>query len=327
MGGHGLARIAGALVLAAGLLLASSPACTNEGGPRERPRQPATGSSPFTGEQAELDRPVLAVKVDVVPSARPPTGLDAADLVYVEPVEGGEVRLVAVFAARRPEVVGPVRSARESDIALLAQFGRPALAFSGSAPELDPALREASLVLLTEARTGRAFFRDSARVAPYNLYARPDELLSAAEEADASRPRDVGFRFGAAPRGGEPTSRRTVSYLGARVGFDWDSAAGRWGVSLDGTPLTLADDRRAEAATAVVQRVRVRRSSISDVAGYPSPIVETVGEGDAVVLRDGRAYEARWSRHEESAGTSFTLPSGEPALFAPGPVWIVLAPD
>ncbi|SHF31104.1 DUF3048 domain-containing protein [Streptoalloteichus hindustanus] len=325
MGEHGLARIAGALVLAVGLLLASSPACTTEGPPERRP-PPAAGNSPLTGEHVDLDQPVLAVKVDVVPSARPPTGLDAADLVYVEPVEGGEVRLVVVFAARRPEVVGPVRSARESDIALLAQFGRPVLAYSGSAPELDPALRDAPLVRLTEARTGGAFFREHARVPPYNLYAWPDRLLAAAEDDDPSRPRDIGFRFGAAPRGGEPTNDHTVSYLGARVRFDWEADSGRWAVSLDGRPLTLSDDRRAEATTAVVQRVRVHRSSISDVAGFPSPIVDTVGEGDAVVLRDGRAYDARWSRPEESAGTSFTLPSGEPALFAVGPVWIVLAP-
>src|SRR5436309_2495511 len=81
---------------------------------------------------------VPAVKIDNIAAARPPTGLTSADLVYVLPVEGGLSRIMAVVSSRVPAVIGPVRSAREDDLELLAQFGRPAFAYSGATPHLLP---------------------------------------------------------------------------------------------------------------------------------------------------------------------------------------------
>ena len=88
--------------------------------------------SPFTGEPVRALKRVLAVKIDNIVTARPQTGLQSADIVYVEPVEGGLTRFMAVFSSRVPTTVGPVRSARESDLYLLPQFGRPAFAWSGA---------------------------------------------------------------------------------------------------------------------------------------------------------------------------------------------------
>ena len=107
--------------------------------------------SPLTGLPASSGAPVLAVKVDNSPAGRPWTGVEDADVVYVEPVEGGTTRLLAVFSSRLPASVGPVRSARESDVTVLGAYGRPALAFSGSAPELAGTLAGAPLVAVTPA--------------------------------------------------------------------------------------------------------------------------------------------------------------------------------
>ena len=77
---------------------------------------------------------VLAVKIDNTAGARPRLGIERAEVVYVEPVEGGLTRLMAVFstgAGDLPPEVGPIRSARETDVALLANWGRVALAYSG----------------------------------------------------------------------------------------------------------------------------------------------------------------------------------------------------
>ena len=104
------------------------------------PSPPATAQlrSPFTGEPVPSLNRVLAVKIDNVVYARPQTGLARADIVYVLPVEGGLSRLMAIFSSRYPPVVGPVRSAREDDLQLLRQFGRPAFAYSGATPRLLP---------------------------------------------------------------------------------------------------------------------------------------------------------------------------------------------
>jgi len=59
--------------------------------------------------------------------------------------------------------------------------------------------------------------------------------------------------------------------------------------------------------------------------GKPPPYAQSTGSGTAIVLRDGRAYQARWSRPAADGGTTFTTASGQPMTFATGPVWMVLA--
>src|SRR6516225_7952617 len=94
--------------------------------------------SPFTGEPVPSLNRVLAVKIDNIVHARPQTGLTRADIVYVLPVEGGLSRVLAIFSSHYPRVIGPVRSAREDDLELLRQFGRPAFAYSGATATLLP---------------------------------------------------------------------------------------------------------------------------------------------------------------------------------------------
>ncbi|MEX0168811.1 DUF3048 domain-containing protein [Streptomyces sp. LMG1-1-1.1] len=298
------------------------PATTSPAAPTSPPPA-STGRSPFTGLPAR-PAPVLAVKLDNVPAARPHTGLGAADLVYVEQVEGGVTRLLAVYSSRLPELTGPVRSARESDIALLGDFGRPVLAYSGAQSALNPLLRAAPLDLVTETTAPQAFRRSPARAAPHNLYLRPARALATAPGADDAP--DIGFRFGPAPAGGTPVETSTVRFPAARYTFTWSAADRAWRVAMDGREARATDTGPLGPATVVVQRVTVRPSRFHDRFGSVSPYSETVGSGTALVLRDGRAHEARWSRPTASSGTTFTTPAGAPMPFAPGQVWVVLAP-
>jgi Protein of unknown function (DUF3048) N-terminal domain/Protein of unknown function (DUF3048) C-terminal domain len=282
--------------------------------------------SPLTGMPASSNAPVLAVKVDNSPAGRPWTGVEDADVVYVEPVEGGTTRLLAVFSSRLPASVGPVRSARESDVTVLGAYGRPALAFSGSAPELAGTLANAPLVAVTPATAASAFRRDPDRRAPVNLYADPEALLAAAGEV--SPPRDVGFRFGATPAGGEVVRHREVAFGSAVVGLTWDAVRGRWVVEPGGDQVVPAGGGDpVGAATVLVQKVTTRPSAIRDAAGAVSPYAVTTGEGEAEVLRDGRAFPARWSRPTPTDPTRVLDAGGAPVPFASGPLWVLLAPE
>jgi Protein of unknown function (DUF3048) N-terminal domain/Protein of unknown function (DUF3048) C-terminal domain len=281
-----------------------------------------SGTSPFTGEEGRRG-PVLAVKIDNVAAARPHTGLGSADIVYAEQVEGGASRLMAVFSSHEPGIVGPVRSARESDVELLRQFDRPALAYSGAQHKLLPVLRAAPVENVTPGSAPGAFFRGGERPAPHNLYLRPGRALDAAPDAGAAR--DIGFRFGSAPSGGRAEDERSVRFPSARFTFTWSDARDRWLVSMDGSPARTTDGGRLGAATVVIQDVTVRPSRFHDRFGNVSPFTETVGSGSATVLRDGRAFAAHWSRPDATDGTAFTAPDGSRLRFAPGPVWVVLA--
>ena len=287
--------------------------------------------SPFTGLAVAPGRPVLGVKVDNVREARPPTGLTSADVVYVEPVEGGLSRLLAVFSSRLPKSVGPVRSARESDLELLRQFGHPALAFSGANRKVLRLIRAAPVTEVSPDTAGGAYSRSRSRAAPHNLFANPAELLERARGVTAAR--DVGFRFGPLPAGGVPTASQTVRYPAATTSFRW--RGGRWQVAMDGRPATTTDvgvgggekDQRPQlaASTVVIQYVTVGASRFHDTLGNVSPYAHTVGSGTAVVLRDGVAIHGRWSRPSATAGTTFTTDAGAPLTFARGQVWVVLA--
>ncbi|KOU78111.1 hypothetical protein ADK57_01325 [Streptomyces sp. MMG1533] len=265
---------------------------------------------------------VLAVKIDNARTARPQTGLNSADIVYAEQVEGGMSRLMALYATKLPKAVGPVRSARESDLELLRQFEQPTLAFSGAQGKLMPLINNAPLVVQTPGKVSGAYYRGTDRSAPHNLFLRPDRLLSAAPGTDALT---TGFHYGTAPSGGQPETSRTVRYPSASFTFTWSADRSRWLVSMDGTPTVTSDGKRVAPATVVVQYVKVRESAFYDFLGNNTPYTETVGSGKAEVLRDGRAYDVNWSRPEAAEGTEFTTSGGTPVNFAKGQVWVVFA--
>jgi hypothetical protein len=311
-------------LLAASVTAALAAGCAGSGGPaddgRGQPRAPAPNQSPNPADPTSRAGSVLAVKIDNVRAARPQTGLNAADVVYAEQVEGGLSRLMAVYATQLPDVVGPVRSARESDLELLRQFERPTFAFSGAHSKLTPLINKAPLDVQTPGKVADAYFRDSDKASPHNLYLRPNKLLSSAPGEDALT---TGFRYGAAPEGGQRETSRTVRYPAARFTFTWSADQGRWLVSQDGRPTTTTDGKRVAPATVVVQHVKVRESAFRDFLGNNTPYTETVGSGTAEVLRGGRAYDARWEREKATDGTEFTTNDGAPVNFARGQVWVV----
>ncbi|MCT2544571.1 MULTISPECIES: DUF3048 domain-containing protein [Streptomyces] len=316
MHSFGTRRPGAASAVALALLVAALAGCQGGG----------TTSAPSSSEPsgpAGSRAHVLAVKIDNVGPARPQTGLDKADIVYVEQVEAGLSRMLAAYSSRLPGVVGPVRSARETDLELLRQFDRPTLAFSGAQSKLLPAIAAAPLEPLTPETDPDAYFRGSDRAAPHNLYLRPARASHTTTGANAAE--DIGLRFAAAVPGGKRVAGRTVGYPAARFSFTWSAERSRWLVSMDGTPARTADGARLAAADVVVQYVTVRPSLYQDRWGSKSPCTETVGSGSAVVLRDGKEYDVKWSRPAADAVTSFTTRDGERMTFAPGQVWIVFA--
>ncbi|MFE7275480.1 DUF3048 domain-containing protein [Streptomyces sp. NPDC057623] len=314
-------------LLAAALTASLAAGCTTSDGRRDdgRGKTPAPSSSNQSGDRNEsrADSPsVLAVKIDNARAARSHTGLNAADVVYVEEVEGGLSRLMAVYATKLPESIGPVRSARESDLELLRQFNRPTLAFSGAQGKLLPLIDKAPLQAVPPEKAAGAYFRGKYRPSPHNLYLRPHRLMASAPGAQALT---TGFRFGAAPAGGKATTSQTVRYFAARHTFTWSESRHRWLVAMDGKAAETTDGKPVAAGTVVVQYVKVRKSTFHDSLGKNTPYTETVGSGKARVLRDGRAYDVDWKRPKATDGTTFTTNDGKPVNFQHGQVWVVFA--
>lgn len=296
------------------LTLVITAACGSSGGEE---------TSPPSASAPRAD--VLAVKIDNVAAARPPTGLEEADIVYVEQVEAGLSRILAAYSSDVPSVIGPVRSARETDLELLRQFDKPTLAYSGAQSALRPSIEAAPLDALPPSKAPQAYFRSADRAAPHDLYLRPGDIPHAGTGVNAAE--DLGLRFAAPPSGGTPVSGRTVSYPSARFTFTWSPDKDQWLVSMDGAPARTASGDRLAAATVVLQNVDVQDSRFRDRGGNTSPFSATVGSGSAAVLRDGKSYDVAWERNTAESATGFTTRDGEPMTFATGQVWIVLVPN
>ncbi|MBW0104097.1 DUF3048 domain-containing protein [Pseudonocardia sp. KRD-291] len=304
------------------LVLAGALGCTASTAPATAPKTtPAPPPSPLTGLPSDPGAPVFAVKIDNTAKARPWDGVESADIVYVEPVEGGLTRLLAVFASRLPTSVGPVRSARETDIGVLEAYGMPALVFSGAAPPVLDQIATAPVAPTVPRDVPGAFRRDDGRPAPVNVYVDLAALRRSVPQVEPAR--DIGLRFGPAPAGGAPVPERTVQVGSTSVTVRWSRQDDAWTVATGDETAVFGPDRRpVQADTVLVQRIRVGESSIRDSAGSVSPIAITVGEGE--VLRDGRSFPARWSRPAPAAPTRLTGPDGREVPLSPGRTWVLL---
>jgi len=280
--------------------------------------------SPLTGQPVEQAKPVLVVKLDNTRYAQPHAGLDRADVVYIEEVEYGITRLAAVFSSHVPRRIGPVRSARITDIDLVAQYGRPAFAFSGAQRKLFPVIDSAAFHDVSPRRGAEGYARDFSRRAPYNYYF--DGRVGLQRAPKASLARDMGFVFDdAVPPGGLVATSASMKWGYASAAFEYRRKAGTYAVYLNGLRAGAEGSTTGQnAATVVIQYVKQEPSVFFDKGGGNTPHAETIGTGRAVVMRDGLAWKATWERPSAKAGTTFTLEDGSPIAFKPGQAWIVL---
>ncbi len=308
--------VVAAVVVAAAVIIAVSLLRVNGAPPAHHPPAAQPSTTPVAQQP-----PAVIIKIDNVAAARPHTGLAAADAVYVEPVEGGLTRLAAVYYTHLPSAVGPVRSARESDLLLFPQYGRPTFAYSGSVPELLPILHAAPFVNASPQEAPGAYYRDNSRPVPHNLYVHPDQLPQGGPGPEAV------LQSGPAGPGGVPTPSQHVQYPAASYDFHWSAATGQWLVSMDGSPFVSTEAGQLGPTTVILQKISELPGHYKeDIFGAVAPIAQTVGDGSAVVLRDGQAFQATWSRPSPQAPTRYSTSTGQPLPVAPGQVWVLLVP-
>jgi hypothetical protein len=267
-------------------------------------------------------RPVIAVKIGNTEAAYPLSGLNDADVIYEELVEGGITRFVALYQCQEPKRVGPVRSARTTDPRILLQYADPPiLAYSGASPAVTEYVTRVGVVSLTETSANAAYTRDSARIAPHNLYVSIKGLYREARKADAddSSP-DPVFAFS------DEIAGRSKRALSASVTFAYSNTArwawshGRWVRLFDEAPMVLEDGRPLAVDNVLIQEVVVKPG-----IGI-SPDVTLTGSGRAWLLRDGRLVQGRWTRPSLEDVTEFRTKAGDELSLAPGTIFVELVP-
>ena len=271
--------------------------------------------------------PVLVVKIDDTTQAHPQIGLEDADIVYIEQVEGGLTRLAAVFSSVIPQRIGPVRSARISDIEIMSQFGRVAFAYSGAQSKLLPVIAAANLQDLGAQRQSPTIFTtDPTRTPPYAMVLRADLLMQQIVEKNfqIDSAKNIGFNFGSLQEGGAPTSKAVLHWPAATYSASWSVEESRWLLSHNNS-VNLADSGVVLGPTTlVIQMVSITPSEYKDKVGGVTPFSQTVGSGKAYVLRDGQRFVTTWNRPSSVAGTTFAFADGTIMNFDPGQIWIAL---
>lgn len=302
----------------------SEPATTTTTAP---PTFPLTGLP--VGDAALAERPALVVKIDNSAKAMGrQAGLTAADLVFVEMVEGGATRLAAVYHSTDADPVGPVRSARTSDVALTGNLNRPLFSYSGANQGVLDIIRSANLIDVGyDARPGAYQVRGSGVLRFF--IATPTFFGFAPPEAGPPPPllsyREVGAPVTAA--GAEDVRGVRLGYGGvADTQVSYEVTPAGWARSQDGVPHIEESGARIEPANVVVQFTDYRSAGFVDVTGAPSPEAVMVGEGEVWVLTGGKLVRGRWSRPDLAAPTVYTDTAGNVIELAPGRTWVELAP-
>jgi len=298
---------------------------------------PADPGFPLTGlpidDPARAQRPVLAVKIDnAEPRAgrggRPQAGINLADVVYEEVVEGSVTRFLALFHSTDADPVGPVRSARTTDLLLMQPLARPLFAWSGANAGVAGQVRGADVVDVGYDANSGAYSRAGDRPAPYNLMSSTPALYGAAATEERPPPALFSYR----PDGEDPGGRavegvRIVFGDGpgsAPVEYRWDGQG--WARTQRDTPHVDAGGQQVAPPNVVVQFTPYAEVQCCDAAGFPIVEAQLIGEGDAWILTGGQLVEARWSRPGPGDVTTYTTADGEPVGLTRGRTWVAIAP-
>ncbi len=296
----------------------------------------ASGSiCPLTGEAAAGGavpaRPALAVKIGNYSGDRPSEGLNQADIVFEEPVEGAITRLVAVFQCQAPSLVGDVRSAREPDVGILSQLSNPIFAHAGGIQPVLALLAQAPLIdenVLGGASAASG--HPAGRFAPYSTFVVPHALWTLHPSANTPPAPLFDYATGL-PKNAVPGSGSSVHIpfsSSSDVSWKRDPSAGRYLRYYSGAPDHLIDGTQTSSVNVVVMTVHTFTGSWVESSGGAREVeVTATGSGPLVVLEGGAAITGTWTRSSVTQPATLTGQDGTSITLQPGNTWVELVPE
>ena len=309
------------------LLSGRGPAIPGVAGLGAPPTCPLSGENPR--DEAILDRPAVAIKVENAAIAYPLSGLEKAEVVYEELVEGGITRFMAVYHCSDSSKVGPVRSAREIDPTIMTPTTR-ILGFSGANQPVLKALDDAGIVQVTESAAGDAMRRvpRAGLSSEHTLYASTPGIRKIGQKKFEDPPPGDSYESGKLAEGAKKAGSIEIIFSSATT-IDYKFKGGRYLRSQNGAAFVTESGGQVAVDNVLIEEHEVALSKkIVDVAGNPSVVIaDQTGSGRAVLFRDGRVAVGRWSRDSLDAPVSFQTKQGDKMLFSPGSIWIHLVPS
>lgn len=325
------------------LLVLVAAGCSGDSDDQAAPEEttttgPAGPVAPLTGLPLDDDgirgRTLLTVKIDNHPTARPQFGIDKADVIVEEKVEGDLSRFMALFHSQDSDQVGPVRSLRSTDAAWLGPLGGM-VAYSGGIPAVRDTLGRNDLADIGGDTHGPKYYkRRGDRTFEHSMYTNTNVLREDLTPDDASAPPALfeylraGESFGGAgvlPLTSVSTQMGTVS-TATRFDWTWDPSAGVFRRGTDGKPHSFENVGQIGMKNVIIQMTPYRATQWRDSAGSVVDEAVVIGSGEAVILSDGKIVRGRWDRAGDEP-TKFTDSTGAAVRLQPGQTWLSLVPQ
>jgi len=294
--------------------------------PMPKPKWPLTGviANP-------VERPALVVKVENAEESRPQQGLENADIVFEEMVEGGISRFAAVFHSTLPEQIAPIRSVRPMDGPITAWTGG-LLAFSGGQEQFTSRAQSDGLQLISMDWGADGFSRLRSRYSPHDVAGDPAAFLAQADGGHQASPPpfcafDADGTSSTAQVSG--TAATTVSVqisTVARPTWTWDDSSRLWLRAEGSTPAMTTSGVRLGAANVLVLDVEVVLLAGTDAAGTHIPETIVVGHGTGMAASGSMSAPITWQKDSETSPWQFFDASGAPLILNPGSTWVELVP-
>jgi hypothetical protein len=277
------------------------------------------------------DQPALNVKIENSPEARPQTGVEDADIVWEEIVEGGIPRWVVVWHSKLPDEIGPIRSIRPMDGGIAGPTHGLMVFSGGKSPFIQKAV-DAKLQTLSQDSGDPGFYRVNTRPAPHNVYADPKDFIEQADKKHSASPPGEFLFAPTAAEASAATAGKVAGSIaltmsgGSHPNWAWDSATSTWLRSEGDNPAMAASETQLFASNVVTIKVEVGWAEGTDPAGNPIPETMIVGEGDGFVASGGKILDVKWSKKSTTDPVVLTTVAGASVKLAPGNTWVELMP-
>ncbi|NLC51727.1 MAG: DUF3048 domain-containing protein [Firmicutes bacterium] len=256
-----------------------------------------------------VKRPVYGVSIDNITAARPQSGLAQAYSVYEYEVEGNITRFLALFG-ELPNKVGPVRSARVST-AMLALGEKVTLVFGSANWHVLEKISEFNLKSVNALRGSGAFWRDSARYAPHNLYV---NLASLGRGRTAPRTEIRPLEITKEGAAGNTVSLQYSS--NNRIRYVYDSEHQAYTRYLNGKVFRDASGKVIRPRNVLILYVPHPPDFFGRSAPYP------LGEGKMELYSHGKRYTGTWRKDSVGAPLRYFFADGEEVELPYGQTWI-----
>ncbi|WP_138160452.1 DUF3048 domain-containing protein [Peptoniphilus catoniae] len=296
--------------------------------------EPKEYFSPLNGTKTQEDistEPVFAIMFDNHPKATPQSGLASADLIYEYKVEGEYTRFLGLFQKNKPEVIGPVRSARPYFVNTAAEYKAIYVHWGGSeagyAQISSDDVKDIDAIIYE----GSTFYRNKEvnKKRPHDGYTSYNLLYERAKDLEYINSESLKPKFVfdqsenleklmAQSKEKDATSLNLSFFPNYKTSFEYNQDKKSY-LALRNDE-NIIDEDTGEDIYAENIIVVFADSKVTGPNGTLT--IYNIGQGEGMFISKGKLMDIKWSKESETSDMVFTTMSGEKLILAPGLTFI-----